>query len=207
MFWNSLIRKTVRIKGDIGYYKLQDWWLEEFTDAERKEIEDTYKPMGMENARPLTQPDIDWSSQGATAFLSTLAGWFNNPRQRDLANRIMAKAIEVAQNSQNDILDIHFLYSEMVHLYYPQRENKNMFNKAIDACKQQIAIAPQAAKAFHKKYRGEALPSHRGYEQLVIILDKQSKQKEAIALCQQAKKQKWSGDWDKRTARYRKKLS
>lgn len=202
MFFKNLFTTKARIKGDIGYYNLQDWWFQEFTEEERKEIEDTYKPMGAESSRPLTQPNIDWSSQSVTGFLSMLAGWFNNPRQRELANRIMAKAAEAAQHHQDDILDIHFLYSEMIPLYYPQRDKEGMLGKVIEACRKQIAIAPQAAKAFLKEYPDQDLPSHRGYEQLVIILDKQGKQQEAIALCQQAKHQKWAGDWDKRIGRY-----
>ena len=82
-----------------------------------------------------------------------------------------------------------------------------MLGKTVETCKKQIALASQAAKLFLAEYPLQALPSHRGYEQLIIILEKQGKINEAISLAEQAKKQKWSGDWEKRIARYKKKLN
>jgi hypothetical protein len=79
--------------------------------------------------------------------------------------------------------------------------------KAIDACMQQINLAPHAAKAFRAEYpNDDCLPAHKGYEQLAIIFEKQMRLKEAIALCQEADSQGWAGDWDRRIDRYQKNL-
>ncbi|MFQ2912493.1 hypothetical protein ACK3YB_14480, partial [Aeromonas caviae] len=49
------------------------------------------------------------------------------------------------------------------------------------------------------------LPSHRGYKQLSIIFSNSNQYQRAIDLCRQAHMQGWSGDWDKRIERYKKK--
>jgi len=53
-------------------------------------------------------------------------------------------------------------------------------------------------------YRGVKGLSHPGCN---IIFKKQEKYQEVIELCQQAKEQGWTGDWDKRIADAMKKLS
>lgn len=197
-----------KIEGDIGYYGLQDWWLNSFSPEERQLIEGVYQPMGTgENSRSLTKGKIEYSSQTKTMFLITLSGWFNNPRNRILANIIIEKAKEVGLENPNDVLGNHFVYSEMIPIYYPQREKVGMLDKVIAACKDQIVLASKVVKAFLKEYPNQPLPAHRGYQQLSIILDKQGKYQEAIDLCEQAKQEGWSGDWGKRIQRYRKNIS
>lgn len=201
----SFNKSPQKIEGEIGYYGLEDWWLSDFTGSERSHIEEIYQPMGLEGKKPLTEGKINSSTMSVTMFLTTLAGWFKNPRDRQLANRITTKAEEMGSTHQDDVLGNHFLYSEMISIYYPQREEAGIMEKVIQACKKQIELAPAASSAFLKEYPNQPLPSHRGYEQLAIILDKQGNFEEAIKVCEQAKSQGWAGDWDKRIERYRKK--
>lgn len=58
-------------------------------------------------------------------------------------------------------------------------------------------MAPEAKAAFLKQYPWQPLPAHAGYRKLRIILEKQGRYDEAIALCNQAKEQGWADDWDK----------
>lgn len=109
---------------------------------------------------------------------------------------------QIGISSRNIVLDKHFEILEKIQFYYRQRYQAGMLEKAIGACKEQIALAPQAAAEFLKEYPQQPLPSHTGYEQLVIILAHQEKQSEAMALCKQAKKEGWSGSWDKMIKRY-----
>lgn len=53
----------------------------------------------------------------------------------------------------------------------------------------------------------ETLPSHHGYKQLAIILEKRGDYVAAGALSEQAKEQGWKGDWDARIARLNKRIS
>jgi tetratricopeptide (TPR) repeat protein len=193
-----LFNRSKRIGGEIGYYNLQDWWLNKLTESERQTIEGTYVPMGTgDGGKPLTEGNIASSSQTKIMFLVILAGWFNNPRNRELANKILEKAEEASIENPEDILSRHFLYSEMISIYYPQRDVNEMFEKSVEACRKQIELAPMAKREFLKEYPKQDLPSHAGYNQLRIILKKQGKYSEAIELCQQAKKQGWSGVWEK----------
>jgi hypothetical protein len=122
----------------------------------------------------------------------------------EIAKKIITKADELSHeasqstSSSGNILDRHFTLSEKMVIYYRERENSpEAMNKAIQASKDQIALAPEAAKAFLKKYPYQALPAHAGYRQLRIILEKQGKFDEAITLCELAKAQGWADDWDK----------
>lgn len=191
--------------GLIDFYNLQDWWVNELSDEDRKKIEDTYKPMG-NSEYSLTKGNAS-SSQPVTMFLVVLAGWFNNPRDRQIANKIILKADKVASQHSHDIIGTHFLYSEMISIYYPQRSENGMMDKVVSACKKQIELAPKAIDAFLREYPQQELPSHAGYNQLRIILKKEGKYSEAIRLCEQAENQKWSGDWDKNIEELKKKLS
>lgn len=205
MLMFGLFNKKSEIKGEIGYFKLEDWWLSTFTEEERDHIEDVFKPMGADpNSKPLTQGDISWTSQTAAGLLQALAGWFNNPRDREIAKKIIAKADELSSEASQsaptggNVLDRHFTLSEKMVIYYRERETTpDGLEKAIQACREQIVLAPEAAKAFLKEYPHQALPAHAGYRQLRIILEKQGKFDEAIALCEQAKAQGWADDWDK----------
>jgi hypothetical protein len=199
---NPKAYKTTQVKDDVNRdsdaYGLANWWESSFSEDERKEIENTVQPTG---GTILTQ-----AQQNPVNYLTGLASYFNNPRQRDIANRIIEEAQELVLQSNCSILDKHFLYSAMIPIYYVQRAKEGMLVKAETACENQINLAPDAAREFKKRYPWQDLPSHAGYEQLAIIFDKQGKTREAIDLCQQAKQQGWVGKWDARIERYNRKL-
>ncbi len=113
-------------------------------------------------------------------------------------------------------LDLHFSLMESIKAHYRMRDKQpDALDKAILYCNQQIELAPTAAVAFEIDYKKEgALPSHTGYEQLAIIREKHGGFAEAIALCEEAKRQGWGEgctkgrfDWDKRINRCSKKLA
>jgi len=195
-----------KVKGQIGYYGLEDWWLSEFSEEERSHIEEVFQPMGSEpGSKSLTEGELSYSSQNAAGLLHALAGWFNKPGDREIAKKIIAKATELAQDG-NDVLDLHFSLQQKMEIYYREREaDPKAMDEAIKACEDQIRIAPQAARQFLKEYPGQPVPGHAGYTQLAIILKKQDKHQEVIVLCEKAKEQGWAGDWDKRIADAQKK--
>lgn len=195
----GLFKQQRKIEGDIGYYGLEDWWLSVFTEEERNRIEEVYHPMGSDSkTKPLTEGKLTYSSQTAAGLLRCLAGWFNRPGDREIAKKIIEKANELADEG-DDVLDQHFALQQRMGIYYRERDtNPDALDEAIKACKDQIRIAPAAAKQFLKEYPKQSLPGHVGYTQLAIILKKQGKYKELFELCKQAKEQGWAGDWDKR---------
>ncbi len=67
------------IHGLIGYFGLAHWWLTTFTLAERRHIDESFKPLGLEvggasSDNHLTRGEISDTSQTAAGLLSALAG-------------------------------------------------------------------------------------------------------------------------------------
>ncbi len=197
--------KPKKTKGLIGYFGLESWWLSEFSDEERSLIAKTFQPLGSSGSS-LTSGDISYTSQTAVGLLQNLAGWFSKEKDRPIAYKLMRKAEELSE-TEGSVLDAHFLYGQKLALYYKDRENPGCLENAIDACNQQIDLAEKAAKAFRREYKDSTLPSHKGYQQLAIILEKQGHFDETIELCLKANKQGWAGDWGKRIERCRKKAA
>lgn len=198
----GLFKKKPR--GLIAYYKLESWWDATFSEAEKKHIQEKYQPLGSSSSQ-LIEGNITSSSQGVTTFLSTLAGWFHGRDELPIAEKILKKAEEISMQGCRSVRDAHFMYMEKIKVFYKQRDtNPKALELAIEACRQQISIAPKAARSFKRSW-GD-LPAHTGYEQLAIIYDKQKRYEEAIDVCRQAAKQGWSGTWERRIERLEKKI-
>ena len=204
--------KYGKVKGDIGYHQLEEWWFSTFTDNERRYIIEKYQPMGMggdeetDGKNHLTEGDISWTSASASNFLNGLSSWFTGPNDRVIGRKIGEKTKEEALKSK-DPLDMHFALSSLITLYYRDRDQADYYDKALAYCRAQIKIQSVAARAFLKKYPKQPLPSHVGYEQLAIVLEKEKRYQEAINLAKEAKQNGWAGDWDKRIERCHKKLT
>lgn len=195
-------------QGDLEYFGLGQWWLSRFSEAEREYIEQAYRPAGSPaGSRPLTSGEVSSIAHTASGLLTALAGWFREkPEDRSIALRMLAKAEERAL-AENDILGHHFVYQEMIRLHYTWRDRfPDALDSAFAACYKQMTIAPEVAKAFHDKYPQEPLPTHAGYEQSAVILEKQGDYGRAIKLCKQAASQGWPGNWTWRIRRMTKKL-
>jgi hypothetical protein len=196
-------KSSKRIQGSIGYFGLEDWWLTAFSDDERHYIQATFQPLGS-SGNSLTTGIISYTSETVVGMLGSLAGWFYRKEDRAIAHKILDKAVELSSDAP--VLDVHFLYQQMIETYYKDRDNSEYLNKAIEACRRQIALAPEAAKEFQAEYSDSPLPEHKGYKQLAIILEKQGSFQEAIDISHQAESQGWAGEWSRRVERCEKKL-
>ena len=200
----GLFKRKPQIKGAIGYFGLVSWWLSTFTETERQYIEKKFQPLGGQS-NSLTEGNVISRNDTVVGFLHNLAGWFAKEDDRHIAYKILEKAGELLSQSIKP-LDIHFYYQSNIQTFYKDRDKPGGLEKAIMACRQQIEYAPIAAKAFKREFKGDPLPSHKGYQQLAIILEKQNNYQEVIDLCTQAQKQGWAGDWENRIERCNKKL-
>ena len=189
--------------GWIGAYDLGDWWNSNFSEEERGFITAKFKPMGQPESC-LIEGDYTGTSQSIIGFLSSLAGWFSTKKNISFAYKILAKA-ESFLDDETDILDRHFLYSNSISLYYRSREHPDYYAKAIEACKSQISLSTEVSKIFHRLYQNQPLPSHAGYKQLAIVLEKGKRYQKAVDLCTEAQNEGWAGDWQKRINRCREK--
>lgn len=197
-------RNKSEVKGQIGYFGLVDWWFDTFTEEERAYIDNAYVPFSATGQRhPLVKGEILSETQTIGMFLSNLASWFRcTQKDRDMARRILAKALEVI-DPQKDIFGLYFTYQTLIEVWYRDRDNlPGALEDAIKACREQIAIAPEAALAWKKRYPTRPLPAHAGFTKLTLIYTEQNNRAEAVRVAQQAKQQGWAGDWDKQIASY-----
>ena len=200
----SLFRKNKKIEGEIGYFGLQEWWVSDLTKEEQNVILSVYNPLGI-GEDSLIKGKIFSTSQTVIGLLSGLSGWFKRPEYREIGYKIIKKAEELASD-KIPFLDLHFLYQSKIQIYYRNRDNDDFaLPLAIEACKQQIGISEKVKEAFIKEM-GLPLPEHVGYKQLCIIMEKQKNYDEVIRLSKIAKEQGWSGDWDRRIEKCKKKI-
>lgn len=192
-----------KIEGFIGSVGLESWWQDEFDDEERLRIDQTYRPMGSspDVESILTTGPIQKTGFDAANTLSTVATWFKQPEDRTIAYRFVQKAEELLPQSQN-ILTAHFFNQAKCQVYYRWREIDDFaLQRAIEACESQIAISSQVAKHFLDSADWGIMPSHYGFKQLAIIMQKAGRLKVALQYCEKARGEGWKGDWEKRIAR------
>lgn len=73
-------------------------------------------------------------------------------------------------------------------------------SKQFELAQRMLRGSEKVAKAFRDDGWKE-MPTHLGFRRIVINLERQGDLEGAIATCQAAKRQGWSGDWDKRIER------
>jgi hypothetical protein len=211
-----------KVAGMIGIYGLSEWWFNTFSEEERNYMNLRYRTRAGPNAliegTHWTNPDS--IHYGVSFFLNNLTFWFRHPKDNSIARRIAFKAYELAE----DIENISSALGWIIRLYYPVRDTvPGALDLVIASCKHQIALAPTLIETKNNKYRFvrspevaeirkekyiyPALHKHEGYNRYTIILEKNHEYAEAIRLCEEAKKQGWEGDWDKRIERCSKRLS
>ena len=167
---------------------LLPWWQTEFTTEEQNYI---FAKCG----EPLIHPD---GSLALTHFrtLANVATWFTTGDDISLARRILAKSVELKESETGSFEERHFIYHAMIQIYYRDRtRDPDALTLAIQACKSQIAIAPQLIRKWPKEWKWAGrLPAHTGFEQLAIILEKGKDYDSAIRLSEKALRQGWAGD-------------
>ena len=198
----NFFQENKKVEGLIKFYNLQEWWFESFDENERNSIADNYITFGTsQSERPLTngkQNDI----RPDFIFLVSLSQFFNTKSHFKISYP-MIKEAELRFNGNANVLDLHFYFGDLLSFYYKFRDaNLKFYENAKDYAIKQINIANESKNAFQEKY--ESLPTHLGYKQLCIILEKERKFMDAILLAEQAKNEGWNGDWEKRIEKLKK---
>lgn len=177
-------------KGHFGFYHLTTWWDNSFDDKEKTRFKEAYKPMGGSFEDLFEGPG--GIEKSVVWFLTMLSGFLSNKSDAHLALKFLNKAEQSLEGST--IIDKHFLFGQLVETHYKLRTAQVHFENAKHYCEIQISIAPEASEIFLREF-GPPLPSHLGYHQLAIILEKEKNTEEAIRICKQAHLQGWHGDW------------
>lgn len=104
-FMESKTSAKSKVGGRIGYYGLDQWWLNNLTEEDRNRIKERFNPLGFSTG--LTDGEIGYSNQSALSFLSDLSGWFGKKEDRHIAYKILDEAKRLA-NTDSSHLDTHF---------------------------------------------------------------------------------------------------
>lgn len=92
-----VLKKKPKGEGLIASYGLTDWWLASFTEAERRLIDERFKPMGMP-PHTLTRGQYILPLP-VTEFLDMLASWFRSQQDSSIFERIRNKIAELAREN------------------------------------------------------------------------------------------------------------
>jgi len=204
IFFKKLWGKQVT-KWSLGALGLSEWWMGTFTEKERSYIVTTFQPLWWDG-KDLVEGDIWGFSEEISSLLWSLAWWFKNEDDRLIAYRMIDKWSIHALELHN-VLDLHFFYQNELEVYYRFRKIDDFaLDRAISACQKQISISEESKEAFVKEYPDSILPTHRGYEQLIIVYTKKGQIEKAIQLVQKAMLQWWNWDWEKKLKRLENKL-
>jgi len=201
-------------KGLLQYYGLDTWWRSALTSKERERVEACYHEWGNPHPRPLTEQPVErviGITATPTGLLCGLIGAMRaTPEDRVIRRKIREKLASMCGPNASIAVRHNCLYVLIQDYYRDRLTEPTAMAAAIDACRQQIAIAPLVAMEMRvghpwatmdlANFAG-ALPNHLGYYQLSVILMKEHAYDEAIRLCEEAKRAGWNGDWDKRIAR------
>lgn len=200
----EFLHRETRKGGLISHLGLDEWWEKELALQERNAILSRYQPMEGEGTS-LTPGEVLYTSQSPLHFLWGLATRFKQPEDLPIAQKIFAKGSSLVANSP--ALDVHFFHQSRIEFFYRLRDFHPQA-KAIaeQACRDQIAIAPQVAAAFSAQH-DDGLPSHKGFWQLAVLLEKDGRLMEAAEVCESARAAGWPGDWEARRDKLLKKLA
>lgn len=194
-------------RGLIGFAGLTDWWDNELMPSDRAAIKQGYHPLGGGGALDSGYTERYDSQGNLSSQISIFNALIHTDCPYEVKKKIADKALALASGGGQDTLDLHFLFHSIIVFEYKQRDTvPGALERAVKACESQISIATKAKSAFKKNlFKDGFLPSHPGFKQLAIILEKQKHYKKAIKLCEKALKQGWSGDWHARIDRCTKK--
>lgn len=91
------IDTTKKIGGDIGYHKLEEWWMNEFTEEERQFIRDTYKPFGAEEDFVIDEGEILETSASRVHFLCFAIGGYTSYDNFNIGKKFLEKVFLMAK--------------------------------------------------------------------------------------------------------------
>lgn len=186
-------RSRTKLKGE------GNWWTEAFSPEERATIEDAFQPLGEISAEAIVSSD----DPGA---IGNLVGHLKKEHLRYLGYRLLERADSLISEKM-PVLTLHFYWQARGEFFYRWRDvDYHALEEAIISYQRQIGLASNALKEFQEGENWGLVPAHAGYRQLRIIEEKRGNLTLARDLCEQAKAQGWSDDWDKHIARIDKKL-
>ncbi|BCV37546.1 hypothetical protein I6M44_15680 [Shewanella algae] len=208
----------------LDYYDLKEWWNTALTPAQRDQISRDYQPMGYPSGERYLYAKLVGKSYGDTGkccLLDVLACVAKDDAKDIIWNKTEQAVKEALSKPKRNYIDIHLALAGLIKYHYRLRNDQAHYEKAKEFCLLQISISSKLVKKFrhpekpkelkrlhkltgmtHPYYdEPQILPSHTGYKQLAIILEKEGDLDGALELSQKALEQGWSDDYEKRIAK------
>lgn len=99
----------------------------------------------------------------------------------------------------------HYVFQELIADYVEQiRSDPKALALALEACRQQIAMAPAVHLALHRSQPNTPLPRHSGFEALCMLRERQGQYEAVVELAEAALAQGWAGPWERLIMRCKK---
>ncbi|QSX37993.1 hypothetical protein [Shewanella sedimentimangrovi] len=214
----------------LEYYDLKEWWNTALTPAQREQISRDYQPMGYPSEERYLYAKLVGKSYGDTdkcCLLNVLACVAKDDAKGIIRDKTEQAVKEALSQPRRNYIDIHLALDGLIKYHYPLRNDQAHYEKAKELCLLQISISSKLVKKFrypekpkelkrlhkltgmtHPYYdEPQILPSHTGYKQLAIILEKEGDLEGALELSQKALEQGWSDDYEKRITKLTAKLA
>lgn len=209
-------------------YQLKEWWLEALTANQRNQVANDYRPMGLPiGETPYLYQDLDktYSNNGfgKLGLLLTLSYIAGDEAKHILQTKVENELLQCYTAPDSNLIDVHLALASLIKHHYSLRTAPEHYEKAKEFCLMQISISSKLVKKFRHPEKPkelqnitgikdpyydepQMLPSHTGYKQLAIILEKEGDIEGALRLSKQALKQGWTDNYEKRIDKLNKKL-
>lgn len=134
--------------------------------------------------------------------------------------RVPARNTDPKEVNANKAIDQHFKYLQAIRdTKDPGKKQAlselqaSISKEAMQAMKVVHDFSERRSRQIHQEHGGKhkshpfTAPTHTGYTNMAILLEKEKNYPEAIRISRHAKSEGWNGDWDKRIARCESKLA
>ncbi len=133
--------------------------------------------------------------------------------QAAVSDRHLAEHEKFKRSAAGKTLKRHFELSERLRTAPASRQEAialelvSFAGDAAKAWREQEKLWERQSRESKDRTRYEpVMVSHAGFDRLAINYERDKRFEDAIAVCQEAKRQGWNGDWDKRIERCQAKL-
>lgn len=175
---------SLKVNGLIGYYRLNNWWFETFTEKERKFIDERYHPVG-QPPHSLTQGEPSYGTIPVTTFLNSLSTWFQGQNETSINGRIHKKVVELGKSQP--ISEPGFAEGRHFSTFVNDIKDLNK-SKEVNEEERILLEMVNATEAESKAKNWGVAPWY--YERLAILYKKQKKFDKEIEILERFARQK-----------------
>lgn len=173
----NLFRSGSNVPDFIEGVGLKDWYID-LSEEQQQKLQEYSTFFGTGGEINLLEKGTVETSQSAQEYLKGVGSTAANEKDYQFAEMVLIEALDRKEES---VTSTHFVYNELIDLYYKQRDDRaDAIEKCIQYCKKDIEIADEFVSAF-----GE-VPKIPSFKRLAIIYERQERYGDAIQVCEQA---------------------